>query len=185
MSVKCQWLLQIPEIVQQLRVLDVPVIDRAVIEGIFGVRRRRAVELMRHFGGYRSGNTILLDRLGLIYQLEAVGVGPDVICERRRKERLSGKLDELHRYRSAAAVRIPVPAVTVGTLPEGVAFEAGRLKVEYESVEELLSRLYALAQAAAQDYDRFRLNVEEHLAGVAPALVVAKECNGIQSGPRR
>jgi hypothetical protein len=166
MPAKSQWLLHLSEIVEQLRVLDVPVVDRAVIERIFGVRRRRAVELMRDFGGYRAGNTILLDRLGLIDQLEAVRAGPDVIRERRRKERLSEKLDELHRYRSAAAVRIPVRVVLAGTMPDGVAFEAGRLMVEYGSVEELLSRLYALSQAAAQDYDGFRQNVEEHLVGL-------------------
>ena len=163
MPAKSQWLLQIPEIVQQLRVLDVPVVDRVVIEKIFGVRRRRAVELMRHFGGYRSGNTILLDRLGLVDQLEAVGAGDDVIREQRRKERLSGKLDELHQYRVAASVRIPVLTVAAGTLPEGVAFEAGRLMVDYGSVEELLSRLYALSQAAALDYDGFCQDVEDHL----------------------
>jgi hypothetical protein len=40
-------------------------------------------------------------------------------------------------------------------------------------VEELLSRLYGLSQAAALDYDGFRHDVEEHLAGVAPAQMVA------------
>ena len=185
MPAKPRWLLQIPEMIEQLRGLEVPVVDRAVVERTFGVRRRRAVELMRRFGGYLSGNTILLDRLGLIYQLEAVGAGADVIRERRRKERLSGKLDELHRYRAAAAVRIPLPAVTAGRMPEGVALEAGRLTVEFGSVEELLSRLYGLSQAAALDYDGFRHDVEEHLAGVAPAQMVAEEFKNIQEAVER
>ncbi len=68
----------IPAILDQLRALDVPVVDRAAVERMFGMRRRRAIELMGRFGGYRSGNAILLDRLGLIWQLEAMSAGEDV-----------------------------------------------------------------------------------------------------------
>jgi len=164
MPAKSQWLLQIAAIVEQLRALSVPVIDRAVVERIFGVRRRRAVELMGRFGGYRSGNTILLDRVGLICQLEAVSAGADVVCERRRKERLSAKLDDLHRHRAATAVRIPALPTAAGAMPGGVAFGAGQVTVAFGSVEELLSRLYGLAQVAAHDYDEFRQYVEGHLS---------------------
>ena len=162
MPAKSQWLLQIPAIVEQLQAIDVPVIDRAVVERVFGVRRRRAVELMRRFGGYRSGNTILLDRLGLICQLDAVGAGAEVLHERRRKERLGEKLDSFRRNRAAAAVQIPVLPRVTGTLPEGVALDAGRLTVEFDGVEQLLSKLYGLAQAAAENYDQFRQAVEGH-----------------------
>ena len=62
MPAKPQWMLQIPAMLTQLRALDVPVIDRGLCEKIFGVHRRRAVELMHRFGGYRSGNTVLIDR---------------------------------------------------------------------------------------------------------------------------
>jgi hypothetical protein len=60
---KARWLLQIPVILEQLRTLDAPVADRAMCEQIFGVRRRRAIELMHCFGGYQAGNTVLLDRM--------------------------------------------------------------------------------------------------------------------------
>jgi hypothetical protein len=70
-------------------------------------------------------------------------------------------------------------------MPEGVALEAGRLTVEFGSVEELLSRLYGLSQAAALDYDGFRHDVEEHLAGVAPAQMVAEEFKNIQEAVER
>jgi len=159
MPAKPQWLPRIPAIAERLRALDAPVVDRAVVERIFGVRRRRAIELMGRFGGYRSGNTILLDRLGLIGQLEAMSAGAEMACELRRKERLAAKLDDLRRHRAAMAVRIPDPPVAGGGMPGGVAVEAGRLTVEFGSVEELLSRLYGLAQVAAQDYDKFRRDV--------------------------
>src|SRR3954452_4169109 len=129
MPAKPQWLLQIPAIIERLRTLEVPVIDRAVCEQIFGVRRRRAVELMHGFGGYQSGNTILLDRRNLIIQLEAVDASSEVGRERQRKARLAEKLDDLHRCRAAAAVRIRVLPIVAAALPEGVGFETGRLIV--------------------------------------------------------
>ena len=66
MPAKAQWLLQIPEIVSLLETFDVPVVDRGTIERLFGLRRRRAIELMHRFGGYQAGRTFLIDRHLLI-----------------------------------------------------------------------------------------------------------------------
>ena len=41
MPAKAQWLLRVPEILEELRALDVPVVDRAVCERLFRLRRRR------------------------------------------------------------------------------------------------------------------------------------------------
>ena len=151
----------IPAILEQLRALNVPVIDRAGCERIFHVRRRRAVNLMHTFGGYQAGNTILLDRLALIGQLEALASRPEMERERRRKERLGEKLDSLRRYRAAAAVRIPLIPVPHHSLPAGVCFTHGRMTVSFAGgVEELLAILYAVSQAAAADFDTFRAAVE-------------------------
>jgi len=46
MPAKAAWLLHIPEIVAMLEDFDVPVVDRAVIERLFGLQRRRAIELI-------------------------------------------------------------------------------------------------------------------------------------------
>jgi hypothetical protein len=47
MPAKPEWLLRLPDIRAELEHLDVPVVDRAGIERIFGLRRRRAIELTR------------------------------------------------------------------------------------------------------------------------------------------
>ena len=157
MPAKSQWLFDIPGILERLRMLEVPVIDRSGCERIFGVRRRRAIELMHHFGGYQSGNTVLLDRLDLIRRLEELAASPAVEQERRRKERLSQKLDGLQRDRAAAVVvQIPVIPVPHRGLPAGVEFASGQMTVSFSGVEELLGTLYALAQSAAGDYEGFR-----------------------------
>ena len=121
---------------------------------------------MHGFGGYRSGNAVLLDRMDLIRQLEALASTPGVEREQRQKERLGEKLNSLQRYRAAAAVRIPVIPVTDQALPAGVSFAGGRMTVAFASVEDLLSTLYALAQSAAGDFDAFRAAAEN---GSSPA----------------
>jgi allophanate hydrolase subunit 1 len=42
-----------------LEACALPVLDRASFEQEFGLRRRRAIELMHGFGGYQAGRTFL------------------------------------------------------------------------------------------------------------------------------
>jgi hypothetical protein len=50
---------------------------------------------------------------------------------------------------------------TGGTgLSDGVALEPGLLHISFRGTEDLLSKLYALSQAAAKDFDWFRAATE-------------------------
>jgi hypothetical protein len=159
MPAKAAWLLKIPEIVAMLESFDVPVIDRATIERLFGLRRRQAIELLHRLGGFQAGHTFLVDRHVLIENLRRIAAGEEFERETRRKERLDGTIDRLRRYRTAARVRIPVPADVfdrkVADLPTGVAIAAGHLHIAFSGTEDLLVKLFELAQAASNDYDRF------------------------------
>src|ERR1039458_9563202 len=106
MPAKAQWLLQIPEIVSLLETFDVPVVDRAIIERLFGLRRRRAIELLHRFGGYQAGRTFLVDRRLLIEHLGRLPGGEEFQRESRRKERLGDTVDQLRRQQTAARVKI-------------------------------------------------------------------------------
>src|SRR5450755_2926679 len=88
MPAKPEWLLRLPEIRAELEHLCVPVVDRASIERIFGLRRRRAIELMHQFGGYQTGCAFLLDRARLLEALQSLESKDDYTAERRRRERL-------------------------------------------------------------------------------------------------
>ena len=164
MPAKASWLLQIPEIVAQLEVFDIPVIDRAMVEGLFGLRRRRAIELMHRFGGYQAGRTFLIDRLLLIRNLQQLTEGEDFQTERQRKERLDETLDDFRRIRTATRVKIPVPADVkeqkMAGLSPAIGLEPGHLHIAFSGTEDLLSKLYQLSQAAANDFDRFRAVAE-------------------------
>jgi hypothetical protein len=164
MPAKPVWLLRIPEIVQALQALPVPVVDRFMVERLFGVRRRRAITLMQEFGAYQSGRTLLVERVAMIGRLELLQDGQQFEVERERKRKLQDSLDQLHRHRAAAKVTIPVlPSDLRKQLPElpgGVHVRDGELAIEYDNVVELLQRLYELSQTAATDFDAFTTVIE-------------------------
>jgi len=159
MPAKAQWLLRVPEILEELAALDVPVVDRAVCERLFRLRRRRTIDLMRAFGGYQAGRTFLIDRPKLAAQLEQIRASPDFKMEWQRKQRLAERLEAIRRLQTGARVAIPVAAEVLSRrlpdLPPGVGLSPGELHIRFESLEELLSKLFALAQAIANDYEAF------------------------------
>jgi hypothetical protein len=159
MPAKAQWLLRVPEILEELRALDVPVVDRAVCERLFRLRRRRAIDLLRCFGGYQAGRTFLIDRPKLVAQLEQIRDSSDFKMEWRRKERLADRLEAMRRLQAGARVAIPMEAEAMSQrwpdLPAGVGLSPGVLHIQFQSSEELLSKLFALAQAIANDYEGF------------------------------
>jgi hypothetical protein len=159
MPAKPAWLLKIPEIIRMLEAFDVPVVDRAIIERLFGLRRRQAIELLHRFGGYQAGRTFLVDRHVLMANLRRLAEGEDFERESRRKERLDGAIDRLRRYQTAARVKIPVPSDVfdrkLADLSTGVALVPGQLHIAFSGAEDLLAKLFELAQAASNDYDRF------------------------------
>jgi hypothetical protein len=154
------WLLQIPEIVSLLETFDVPVVDRAIVERLFGLRRRRAIELMHRFGGYQAGRTFLIDRHLLIEHLRRLANGEEFQRESRRRERLGETVEQLRRQQTAARVKIAItPDVfsrKFANLSPAVALEAGHLHITFSSTEDLLGKLFELSQAASNDFDRFR-----------------------------
>jgi hypothetical protein len=156
------WLLRLPEIREELSAMKVPVVDRAIFERLFGVRRRRAIQLLHYFDGYQSGRTFLIDRIRLIEQLVPLEASAEFAIEQRRRTRLVESLEKLRRSRAGARVSIPVEPTHNGTLlPAGVHLDCGTLRVSFDGVSDLLGKLYAVAQAAAADFEVFRAAAEK------------------------
>jgi hypothetical protein len=160
MAAKRQWLLRVPEIRQDVAALDVPVLDRALCQRLFQVGWRRAIDLMHTFGAYQTGQALLIDRTVLLRQLEALEAGTEFAIEQGRKQRLLDSLEKVRRHRAATRVVLPVAGDaslrTMVDLPPGVRLQPGSLSVEFGQAEELLAKLFELAQAAAHDFDGFR-----------------------------
>ena len=159
MPAKPEWLLRLPEIRAELEHLDVPVVDRAGIEHIFGLRRRRAIELMHQFGGYRAGRTFLVDRARLLEALQSLESREDYAAEKRRRERLGDVVEASREHLIAMRVRIPVRAAvaraSLDRLAPGVILLPGLLSIEFRHPVELLEKLYGLAQAITHDFEKF------------------------------
>ena len=164
MRMKKTWLLRLSEIREELTAVEVPVIDRAMCERVFGVRRRRALQLMHSFGGWQSGQAYLVDRLALLRQLESVQDGAEFVGEQRRRQRLTETLEQTRRRRAATRVTLPVARDanlrTMRDLPAGVHLQPGSLSVEFGQAEDLLAKLFELAQAVGNDFDGFKAMVD-------------------------
>ena len=165
MPAKPEWLLRLPEIRAELEHLGVPVVDRAGIERIFGLKRRRAIELLHQFGGYQAGRTFLLDRVRLLEALQSMESGDDYSTEKRRRERLQDAVEASREHLILTRIRIPVRAAAVrpslDRLAPGVLLLPGVLTIEFRHPSELLEKLYWLAQAISHDFEKF----EELLPG--------------------
>ena len=74
MPYKPYWLQRLPEIIAALRGLPDRLIDRPTFETIFGLRRRRAIELMHSLGSCRGQRGYVLDRAMLLQRLESLNV---------------------------------------------------------------------------------------------------------------
>jgi hypothetical protein len=159
MPAKPDWLLRLPDIRAQLECLDVPVVDRAVIERVFGLKRRRAIELLHQFGGYQAGRTFLLDRVRLLEALRSLESREDYTTEKRRRERLQDAVEAFREHLILTRVQIPVRAAAVrpslNRLAPGVLLLPGVLTIEFQHPVELLERLYWLAQAIGHDFEQF------------------------------
>jgi hypothetical protein len=159
MPAKPFWFLRVSEITSELRQLTVPVVDRAIVEELFRLKRRQAIELMHRFGGYQAGRTFLIDRAHLIQRLQELASGAEFEFEVCRRERLGEYLEDMRRQRRAIQVRFPVAREAfsrkVRDLPDGVLLRPGRLEVDFKGTEDLLTKLFDLAQAASNDFERF------------------------------
>ena len=126
MPPKAEWLLRVPEILADLRVMDVPVLDRAAIQRLFNFQRRRAIQFMHAEGGYQAGHSFLVDRMRLITQLEVLQNGDEFHQESRRRVRLEETVERVRRHAVATRVKIPVePAVLdtrIQALPAGIRY---------------------------------------------------------------
>ena len=148
---KPEWYQQLPNALAMIRTLPAPVVDRAGLEILLQVSRRAAIRLMHRFGGYQAGRTFLIAREDLARQLEAIRDGDNYQWESRRRERLDHALQK----RIVIQVTPGVRDRKLLNLPSGVQLERRRLEIRFESMEELLRRLFEFSQAISNDYESF------------------------------
>jgi hypothetical protein len=130
-----------------------------MLEKLLGVHRRTAIRLMRRFGGYQSGKSFLIERSALLRQLCEIVSSGDYALETGRRERLEAELGRARRDLSARRIVIPVARDLaerqIEGLPETIRLSTGRLEIVCCDAQDLLRQLMELAQAIANDFERF------------------------------
>lgn len=158
------WLGHLDEILAELSALPLPWVDRATVERVLGVGRRRAQQILAPCVSLQIGSNGLADRDRLIAHLRQLATGDTASYERRRRQRLAQTLDGL---RSAWQTRVPVEAPTaivnqaLADLPAGIELGPGRITVLFETTQQALEKLLALAMAIGNDFDMFDQAVGE------------------------
>lgn len=164
MPAKPAWYGKIPDVVKELETLQRSFVDRATVEFLLGVGRRRAQQIMAPCITDRVGTNGLADRGLLITRLQQLARGDDGYYERRRRHKLGEILNGLHEERlkrPPLLVEAPVELLTqeFENLPVGVQLGPGRIVVEFEDPKQALEKLLALAMAIGNDFDRFEWQV--------------------------
>ncbi len=174
MPAQPSWHARAAQIRRDLDRLAVPVLDRAAVEQLFGIERRTAQRLLRTLDGHVSSQVAVVTRASVIAMLDRLLAGKPVPAEAARKERLADALASLAQEaipRTTAIEAVPAPPPGDGW-PEGVAVSApvaasgsgpesgsesalGSLQIAFSTPEELLGRILALTEQAAEDYAGF------------------------------
>ncbi|MGH9628207.1 MAG: hypothetical protein ACRD7E_07695 [Bryobacteraceae bacterium] len=160
MPAKPIWYSNLPYILDKLRAHPHPYVDRATVEFLLGVGRRRAQQIMAPCIVDRVGTNGLADRAALIARLERLAEGDDGFYEVQRRRKVAGLIEQLRKERieqPQLLVEAPVEVVNqeFENLPAGVQLEPGRITVEFEEPRQGLEKLLALAMAISNDLDRF------------------------------
>lgn len=164
---KPAWYSRLDAIAAELEALPRPFVDRATIEVLLGVGRRRAQRIMAPCITHHVGTNGLVDRAVLIGHLHRLAQGEDAFYERTRRRKVAGVLevlrkDRLERPRVLVEAPVRVMNQEMDQLPHGVQVQAGRITVEFDDPREALEKLLALAMAIGNNYSLF-----ERLAGAS------------------
>jgi hypothetical protein len=164
MPAKPLWYSKINEVIAQLEALPRPFVDRATLEALLGVGRRRAQQLLAPSVSDHVGTNGLADRYTVIAHLRRLRDHQDGYYERRRRQNVATLLSQLHEERlnrPQLLVEAPIQILTqqLENLPEGVLLEPGRITLTFEQPQQALEKLLALAMAVSNDFQQFEKQV--------------------------
>jgi hypothetical protein len=158
------WFHRLAEIMERLQGLEISHVDRLAVEKLFGVRQRRARQIMAGLPGLQVGNAFAVERHALISRLENTASSDRFQGEIARRARLLEGLDHTRRQLAAGRVRIPVETrAGVENLPAGLEFRPGQLLIQFDDAQDLAAKLFQIAQSMQNDWEAFARTLENTL----------------------
>jgi len=154
------WFGRLDQVIAELEALPQPWIDRAGLERLLGVGRRRAQQILQPCVTQQIGASGLADRDQLIARMKQLAHGEAAYYEQRRRRQLAQQLEKLRQaWLETPHVVVEAPQAIskqeFDDLPRGVHVGPGAITVEFGSVQEGLEKLLALAMAIGNDFARF------------------------------
>lgn len=162
------WLTWLPEAVRELERDSDPWVDRARLESLLRIGRRRAQQLLASVASRRVGTSLLAHRDDLIPLLRRIAVGEQGYYDERRRQQLWTHLSRTRsQWLQQAPVLVEVPNAAVRRvelhdfdgLPAGVELAPGNIVVRFSTPDEALEKLLALAMAISQNRQAFEERV--------------------------
>lgn len=167
---KPTWCGDLDTIACTLRALPDPWIDRSTLEQLLGIGRRRAQQILAPCVSRQVGVNGMADRETVIAHLGRLATGEKAHYENQRRRRLAEHIETLQSERRKA-VLVEAPSAIVNQqladLPEGVSITPGRITVTFNTTQQALERLLALAMAAGNDpllFERMATGPDESAA---------------------
>ena len=169
------WYSKIGDVIRELQSLSRPFVDRATVEFLLGVGRRRAQQIMAPCITDRIGANGLADRDAFIAHLRLLAEGDDGFYEQRRRRKVGEILSQLQKERlerPQLLVEAPVQVLLqeFDNLPAGVRLEPGCITVTFDRPQQALEKLLALAMAISNDFDRFERLIARPHCETAPRI---------------
>ena len=155
------WWRHLPQAIDQLEALPFPWVDRATLEALLGVGRRRAQQILQPLVSHSVGKSGLALKDAVVSHLRTLAAGNAAFTERQRRERLHALLNEARaEARRHPRVLVEAPAAlanqTLTDLPAGIRLLPGRIVIEgFLDPEEAKQKLLALVLAIGNDPDGF------------------------------
>lgn len=157
------WLSKIPHILKTLE--DHPetdLFDRQDVEGLFGIGRSAATELMKVAGvsskARAADGGAVVSQANLVSYVRHSPEAEIAMQELARRAKLAHKLESANAEQRLRKLKLPVTSADewcdLSELPN-VAIEGGVLRVAFSSPLELMGDLYRLCKAAGNDWERF------------------------------
>ena len=164
MPAKAAWYGQLEHILAELEALPGPWVNRSTVEFLLGVGSRRAQQIMAACVTERVGTSNLADRDLLCAYLRQLAAGNSGFYEQRRRRRVALALEQMRQAwitRPKVLVEAPVNVVNQRweDLPPGVDLEPGRITIGFETCQQALEKLLALAMAIGSDMLTFEERV--------------------------
>ncbi len=161
---KPAWFHRVDSILGELNQLKSSHLDRLTIQRLFGVRERRARQLMAGLPYLQLGNAVGVERQALIDRLQNTAESSRFQWEVSRRARVSETLETVRKHLAARRQGVPAAADVrdrmVGDLAPGIELRPRELRISFEDAEDLAAKLFELSQAMANDWQVFQKLVE-------------------------